>query len=162
MAEVPLAGGEGTSSRLFCFSWQLLLGFVRSFLAHRLFSCEKHRVLLDFIIFCFHWLLENKAVMNVTEKKRVEPLNSDPWNSNGFHSYVCSPVMLPFLLHRPQERMCEKVQHCPPSTEMGRGKSDQIPAGALLTGHSHGWLLPPGCVSRAAAQLSRCFLTLLL
>lgn len=94
MAEVPLAGGEVTSSRLFCFSWQLLLGFVRSFLAHRLFSCEKQRVLLDFIIFCFHWLLENKAVMNVTEKKkRVEPLNGDLWNSNGFHSYVCSPVM---------------------------------------------------------------------
>lgn len=73
MAEVPLAGGEVTSSRLFCFSWQLLLGFVRSFLAHRLFSCEKQRVLLDFIIFCFHWLLENKAVTNVTEKKGLSP-----------------------------------------------------------------------------------------
>lgn len=162
MAEVPLAGGEVTSRRLFCFSWQFLLGFVGSFLAHRLFSCEKQRGSLDFIIFCFHWLLENKAVTNTTEENGWA-LEQWPVEHQWLPQlYVLPCHDSPLLLHRPQERRCEKVQYHPPSTEMGRRKSDQIAAGAPLTGHSHGWLLPLGCVSRAAAQLSRYFLTLLL
>lgn len=70
MAEVSLAGGEVTAKRLFCFSWQFLPGFVGSLPIGCFPGRSNQRGSLDVIISCFHWLLENEAVMSMKEKPK--------------------------------------------------------------------------------------------